>query len=112
MRNSLSRQELRDRELRDLMRLSRDKMIARMLSEEIPEEWHMIMHDIPAYEKKEKLTLYLDKSVAKFFKAMVNEYQARINRILATWARMVILEDMELENALRRRLSQTPPEPK
>ena len=107
MRNSLSRQELRD-----LMRLSQDKMIARMLSEEIPEEWHMIMHDIPAYEKKEKLTLYLDKSVAKFFKAMGNVYQARINRILATWARMVILEDMELENALRRRLSQTPPEPK
>lgn len=107
MRNSLSRQELRD-----LMRLSQDKMIALMLSEEIPEEWHMIMHDIPAYEKKEKLTLYLDKSVAKFFKAMGNGYQARINRILATWARMVILEDMELENALRRRLSQTPPEPK
>lgn len=106
MRNSLSRQELCD-----LMRLSQDKMIARMLSEEIPEEWHMIMHDIPAYEKKEKLTLYLDKSVAKFFKAMGNGYQARINRILATWARMVILEDMELENALRRRLSQTPPEP-
>ena len=106
MRNSLSRQELRD-----LMRLSQDKMIARMLSEEIPEEWHMIMHDIPAYEKKEKLTLYLDKSVAKFFKAMGNGYQARINRILATWARMVILEDMELENALWRRLSQTPPEP-
>lgn len=106
MRNSLSRQELRD-----LMRLSQDKMIARMLSEEIPEEWHMIMHDIPAYEKKEKLTLYLDKSVAKFFKAMGNGYQARINRILATWARMVILEDMELENALRRRLSPTPPEP-
>ena len=44
MRNSLSRQELRDRELRDLMRLSQDKIIARMLSEEIPEEWHMIMH--------------------------------------------------------------------
>jgi uncharacterized protein (DUF4415 family) len=106
MRNSLSRQELRD-----LMRLSQDKMIARMLSEEILEEWHMIVHDIPAYEKKEKLTLYLDKSVAKFFKAMGNGYQARINRILATWARMVILEDMELENALRRRLSQTPPEP-
>jgi uncharacterized protein (DUF4415 family) len=106
MRNSLSRQELRD-----LMRLSQDKMIARMLSEEIPEEWHMIMHDIPAYEKKEKLTLYLDKSVAKFFKAMGNGYQARINRILATWARMVILEDMELENELRRRLSHTPPEP-
>jgi hypothetical protein len=42
---------------------------------------------------------------------MGNGYQARINRILATWARMVILEDMELENALRRRLSQTPPEP-
>lgn len=37
--------------------------------------------------------------------------KARINRILATWARMVILEDMELENALRHRLSQTPPEP-
>ena len=109
MRNSLSRQEMRDRELRDLVRLSQDKMIARMLAEEIPEDWHMIMHDIPTYEKKEKLTLYLDKSVAKFFKTMGNGYQARINRILATWARMVILEDMELENALRRGLSKTPP---
>ena len=49
MRNSLSRQEMRDRELRDLMRLSQDKMIARMLAEEIPEDWHMIMHDIPTY---------------------------------------------------------------
>ena len=76
-------------------------MIYRMLAEAIPEQWHMIMHDIPIYEKKEKLTLYLDKSVAKFFKTIGNGYQARI----------VILENMELENAFLLRLSKAPPEP-
>ena len=53
--------------------------------------------DYDIVEKKEKLTLYLDESVAKVFKAMGNGYQARINRILATWVQMKMAEMRELE---------------
>ncbi len=41
--------------------------------------------DIDCFEPKTKVTLYLDASVAKMFRAMGKGYQARINRILQLW---------------------------
>ncbi|MDA8585495.1 BrnA antitoxin family protein [Rhodobacteraceae bacterium] len=63
----------------------------------VPDAWHMIEMDVDVSEPKEKLTLYLDKSVAKMFKAMGHGYQARINRILATWVQMQIADVKVIE---------------
>lgn len=55
---------------------------------EIPDAWHTVEADIDCHEPKQKLTLYLDQSVAKLFKGMGKGYQARINRILQLWLQM------------------------
>ena len=68
----------------------------------VPEAWDTIELDIDVEEPKEKITLYVDKSVAKFFKAMGRGYHRRISRILGTYAQMRIMnikrrEEMSLE---------------
>ncbi|SPH25108.1 hypothetical protein DEA8626_04145 [Defluviimonas aquaemixtae] len=54
----------------------------------VPEAWATVEEDIDCEEEKVKVTLRLDASVAKLFRAMGKGYQARINHILATYARM------------------------
>ena len=49
------------------------------------------------------MTLYLDRSVARAFKAMGQGYQARINRILLTWIQMKAARMMEAEAYLAKR---------
>ena len=49
---------------------------------------------------KTKITLRLDESVAKFFRAMGPGYQARINRILGTWAQLKIGEALEWDRKI------------
>lgn len=58
-------------------------------------------------EKKEKVTLYLDRSVARCFRGMGRGYQARINQLLRTWMQMKIAREVEIDEALneRRRLT-------
>ena len=56
--------------------------------EEVPDAWHIIVVDLDCHAPKQKVTLYLDAPVAKAFKAMGQGYQARINRILATYLEM------------------------
>lgn len=77
---------------------------------ELPEAWHMIEADIDCMEPKRKVTLYLDDSVAKMFKAMGTGYQTRINRILSTWLQMkmagLMQEDIALANRRARLLAE------
>jgi len=47
-----------------------------------------------------KMSLYLDESVARFYRAMGTGYQARINRILATFAQMRISQVKRLNEML------------
>gem|GEM_PF-4536393 len=47
-----------------------------------------------------KITLRLDESVAKFYRAMGAGYQARISRILGLWANMKIGEVLRMEEAI------------
>jgi hypothetical protein len=63
----------------------------------VPGAWHFVEMDIDTEEPKDKVTLYLDRSVAKVFRAMGAGYQARINRILATWLQMKMAEMKALE---------------
>jgi uncharacterized protein (DUF4415 family) len=56
----------------------------------IPEAWATLEEDIDIVEKKLKITLRLDESVVKFYRAMGPGYQAQMNRVLATYAQMKI----------------------
>lgn len=76
--------------------MDRDDWNATMALYEIaPSAWHTITADLDCHEPKEKLTLYLDKSVARTFKAMGKGYQGRINRILQTWLAMKMANQFE-----------------
>ena len=55
-----------------------------------------------ATEPKEKITLWLDKSVAQFYRAQGRGYQARINRILATYAQLRIARVTRMDAKWRR----------
>ncbi len=92
----------RDVLMRNLIYLMQEKWIPRVISDELPEEWHSLLHDVEVTEKKQKLTLYLDRSVAKFFRDMGVGYQARINAVLSTFARMHITRHVELEKRLNK----------
>ena len=84
----------------------------RELRDEVPDAWHMIEADFDCHAPKQKMTLYLDAPVAKMFKVMGRGYQARINRILATWVEMKIGHVMETEKIMladRRRAIMTMP---
>jgi uncharacterized protein (DUF4415 family) len=64
---------------------------------QIPESWHTLEMDLDVDEPKEKVTLYLDRSVARMFRTMGKGYHARINRVLATWVQMKMAEKVGAE---------------
>jgi hypothetical protein len=90
--------------MKNLIHLNRDGWISSMLEDVIPEAWHTLEADLDVEEKKEKVTLYLDRSVLRVFRAMGNGYQARINRLLATWVQMKIAQEIKLDDFLDKRV--------
>ena len=104
-RTRLSKSErlARDGLMRSLIELQGASWIDTALREEIPEAWHTLEADIDVTEPKEKVTLYLDRSVARFYRQMGRGYHARINRLLATWAQMKIAGEVQLDAHLARR---------
>lgn len=74
--------------------------ISLSLRKKVPEAWHTLERDLDVIEDKEKITLRLDRSVARFYKAMGPGYQARISRILALWANMKIADALRVEEAV------------
>ena len=86
-----------ERFLLNLRALEHDGDAEYLIREFIPEAWDTLEADIDVAEKKVRVTLRLDESVAKFYRAMGTGYQARINRILATFAQMRILGVRRLE---------------
>ena len=91
--------------MKNLIHLNRDGWISSMIEDEIPDAWHTLEADLDVAEKKEKVTLYLDRSVARAFRAMGTGYQARINRLLATWVQMKIANEIKLDDILQKRLA-------
>ena len=83
-----------------LWRSQLEANISSVLRDEVPDAWHLIEADLDCHAAKQKVTLYLDAPVAKAFKAMGKGYQARINRILATWTEMKIGHVMEAEKIM------------
>ncbi len=72
---------------------------------QVPEAWDTLEQDVDVEEKKTRVTLLLDDSVAKFYRAMGKGYQARINRILATFAQMRIAQVKRLNEMLDEELA-------
>ena len=86
-----------------LHHLMRGDVLEDLIRDEVPDEWHILEFDYPVTEKKEKVTLYLDRSVARCFKAMGNGYQARINALLRAWMQMKIGGFLKLEDKMLER---------
>ncbi|GAA6179612.1 MULTISPECIES: BrnA antitoxin family protein [unclassified Shimia] len=93
---------------RNLLMLTSERWVSEAIREAVPEAWHRLEQDLDVQEPKEKVTLYLDQSVARFYRAMGQGYQARINRLLATWAQMKIADELQVERALTTRLEDPP----
>lgn len=73
------------------------------VQERVPDAWATLEEDVDCEEPKVKLTIRIDASVARFYRAMGKGYQARMNRILATYAQMKIGE-VERARALEDRV--------
>ena len=67
------------------------------LKKTVPDAWSTLEMDFETDAPKEKMTLYLDRAVAKMFRGMGQGYQARINRVLETWLQWKIAEMWRLE---------------
>ena len=78
----------RERLYKNLKELQHDDALTFIVKEDVPEAWHTLSLDLDVTEKKIKITLLLDESVAKFYRCEGRGYQARINRILGTYAQM------------------------
>jgi len=94
----------RDRLMRDLIHLSRDDWITATLPDAVPDAWHTLEADLDVQEPRVKVTLYLDRSVARFYRGMGRGYHARINRLLRTWAQMKIAGEVQLDAYLAKRV--------
>ncbi|SMH40377.1 BrnA antitoxin family protein [Maritimibacter sp. HL-12] len=70
------------------------------LREEVPAAWATLEQDIDVEEPRVKITLRLDASVARYFRAMGKGYQERINRVLATYAQMKIARVLEIDREI------------
>ena len=82
-------------------RLYRDEELTAAMRDEVPDAWHTIEHDLDVTEPKVKVTLWLDGSTAKFYRAMGRGYQARINRILGLWAHLKIAKFIDREKRMK-----------
>lgn len=90
----------RDRLSYYMWKQSEAENITTALRDEVPEAWHILEHDIPVAEKKTKVTLRLDESLVKFYRAMGPGWHARVNMILGTWAQMKIGKALEEERMI------------
>lgn len=102
-RGSKAQRQARAELGRNLLLLTTESWVTGAIREAVPDAWHRLELDVEVQEPKEKVTLYLDQSVARFYRAMGKGYHARINRLLATWAQMKIAEELQIDAALEMR---------
>ena len=90
---------------RHLTRMGGEDLEISRLETLVPDAWAMLEADADVREKKTKVTLYLDASVAAFFRAMGEGYQGRINRLLAVYAQAMIAESRWADEAYDREVA-------
>lgn len=81
-----------ERFFKRLQRFEDDSELDYAIKKQIPAAWKTLEDDVDVHEPKVKVTLLLDESVAKYYRALGRGYQARINRILGTYAQLKICE--------------------
>lgn len=87
----MTRYQMTRSERRARMNWARDEFVLDALSlphdmpDRLPAESKLILHDADVTEKKQKVTLYLDRSVARMFRGLGPGYQGVINRVLRVW---------------------------
>ena len=79
-----------ERMYRNLRALEDESVVDDLIRDLCPDAWRTLHDDLDVREKKVHVTLRLDASVAAFYRAMGQGYQARINRILTTYAQLRI----------------------
>ncbi|MEO8530972.1 MAG: BrnA antitoxin family protein, partial [Deltaproteobacteria bacterium] len=105
----------RERMLNHIHALESDDQFLETIREKIPVAWRTLERDIDVSEPKVKVTMRIDESVIKFYRAMGTSYQERMNRILATFAQyrigraqeladMVFTEQKEMEREYAREM--------
>lgn len=83
-----------------------DSHLAAQVEAQVPDAWHTLEMDLDVEEPKEKVTLYLDRSVARVFRAMGKGWQGRVNRLLATWVQLKMGEVFETREKLHKRMDE------
>lgn len=89
-RGTITEKMARKRLLHQVEALYDDADFEYAIKDQIPGAWKHIEHELDVEERRVRVTLLLDESVAKFYRAMGKGYQRRINRILGTYAQMKI----------------------
>ena len=89
-----------ERMYRNLRALEDESVVDDLIRNLCPDAWRTLHDDLDVREKKVHVTLRLDASVAAFYRAMGQGYQARINRILATFAQMRMAEVRKTERMM------------
>ncbi|HRV61609.1 BrnA antitoxin family protein [Albidovulum sp.] len=92
LRQTRTARMARARLARHLQGFGSDRDLWWRVQDLVPEAWATVEEDIDCEEEKVKVTLRLDASVARLFRAMGKGYQARINLILSSYAQMRIGE--------------------
>ena len=82
---------------RNLKAFEDETILDYTLRDQIPEAWSTLEQDLDVEEKKTKVALWVDDSVAKFYRAMGKGYQGRITRVLATYAQLKISKERSFE---------------
>ena len=90
-----------ERVIGNVVDLEYDGLTPYWVRDHIPEAWDRLEKDVDIFEKKVQITIRLDESVAKYFRAMSSNYQSRINRVLATFAQMRIAQINAIEQRRR-----------
>ena len=85
-------QQMAERRLKHLLLDLYEEPIPYEAEQVIPETWATLEEDVDVTERKVKITIRLDESVVKFYRAMGVGYQARMNRVLQTYAQMQIAQ--------------------
>ena len=98
--NTKTRQLMIERMLLNLEHLKLEDKLDYHVQALVPEAWDTLEQDVDVVEKKTKLTVYLDASVAQFYQAMGKGFHGRINRVLATFAQMRIAQVKKLNEML------------
>ncbi|WP_375262789.1 BrnA antitoxin family protein [Palleronia sp.] len=110
-KHSKTTQDARTQLARTLRELDGEPGDEDLIRAHCPDAWRTLEEDVAIREKKVHVTLRLDESVAAYYRAMGQGYQARINRVLKAYAQMRIAKVSAIEREAEEVVIVEPPKP-